>query len=159
MTLHFGLFNLVAGAWRRAGVDCRPLFVAPLRSTSLGEFWGRRWNLAFSQMTAIAIYQPLVRRAGRRAALAASFLGSGLLHELAISVPVRAGYGLPLAYFALHGALVMAEGRLARAGRPIDRVAWAGRAWTLAWLVVPLPILFHRPFLAGVAWPLIGMPG
>jgi alginate O-acetyltransferase complex protein AlgI len=159
LVLHFGLFNLLAGAWRLSGVDCRPLFVAPLRSTSLGEFWGRRWNLAFSQMTALAIYQPLVRRAGRRAALAASFLGSGLLHELAISVPVRAGYGLPMAYFALHGALMMIEGRLARAGRPIDRVPWAGRAWTLGWLVLPLPILFHRPFLAGVAWPLIGMPG
>jgi alginate O-acetyltransferase complex protein AlgI len=159
LALHFGLFNLLAAAWRRAGVDCRPLFVAPLRSTSLGEFWGRRWNLAFSQMTAIAVYRPLVPRAGRRAALAASFFGSGLLHELAISVPVRAGYGLPLAYFALHGALVMAEGRLARAGRPIGRVAWVGRAWTLGWLVAPLPILFHRPFLAGVVWPLIAMPG
>ena len=127
LVLHFGLFNLVAGAWRRAGVDCRPLFVAPLRSTSLGEFWGRRWNLAFSQMTAIAIYQPLVRRAGRRAALAASFLGSGLLHELAISVPVRAGYGLPMAYFALHGALVMAEAP-AGAGRSPDRPRRLGRS-------------------------------
>ena len=74
-------------------------------------------------------------------------------------MPVLAGFGLPLAYFALHGALMQVEGRLARAGRPIDRVAWVGRAWTLAWLVVPLPILFHRPFLAGVAWPLIGMAG
>lgn len=159
LAVHFGVFNIVAGAWRLAGVDCRPLFVAPLRSASLGEFWGRRWNLAFSQMTALAVYRPLVRRAGRRAALAASFLGSGLLHELAISVPVRAGYGLPMAYFALHGALMMIEGRLARAGRPIDRVGWAGRAWTLGWLVAPLPILFHRPFLAGVVWPLIGVPG
>ncbi|CAN5819700.1 hypothetical protein BH23PLA1_BH23PLA1_37840 [soil metagenome] len=159
LALHFGAFNLVAGAWRLAGIDCRPLFVAPLRSTSLGEFWGRRWNLAFSQMTAIAVYRPLVRRVGRRAALAASFLGSGLLHELAISVPVRAGYGLPLAYFALHGVLVMAEGRLARAGHPIGRAAWVGRVWTLAWLLAPLPILFHRPFLAGAVWPLIAMPG
>ena len=108
-------------------------------------------------MTALAVYQPLVRRAGRRAALAAAFLGSGLLHELAISVPVQAGYGLPLAYFALHGSLVMIEGRLARSGRPIDRLPWLGRAWTLGWLLVPLPILFHQPFLAGVVWPLVGI--
>ena len=68
LVVHFGVFNVLAGAWRRAGVDCRPLFAPPLRSTSLGEFWGRRWNLAFSQMTALAIYQPLLRRAagGRR---------------------------------------------------------------------------------------------
>jgi hypothetical protein len=157
LIVHFGVFDVLAGAWRWAGVDCKPLFRSPLRSTSLGEFWGRRWNLAFSEMTMLALYQPLVRRAGRRGALAASFLGSGLLHELAISVPVRAGYGLPLGYFALHGTLVMIEGRLARSGRPIDRRPWIGRAWTLAWLLVPLPILFHRPFLVGVVWPLIGI--
>ncbi|HEV3120775.1 MAG TPA: membrane bound O-acyl transferase family-domain-containing protein, partial [Isosphaeraceae bacterium] len=86
--LHFGIFNLVAGLWRLAGVDCQPLFRDPLRSTSLAEFWGRRWNLAFSEMLALAVYQPLVRRAGRRPAVAVAFLGSGLLHELAISLPV-----------------------------------------------------------------------
>src|SRR5207237_10088203 len=133
--------------------------LAPLRSPSLAEFWGRRWNLAFSQMTALAVYQPLVRGYRRGPALAASFLSSGLLHELAISVPVGAGYGMPLGYFALHGVLSLLEGRLARAGHPIDRVSWVGRAWTLAWLVLPLPVLFHRPFLAGVLWPLIGIPG
>ena len=85
LIVHFGVFDVLAGAWRRAGVDCTPLFRSPLRSASLGEFWGRRWNLAFSEMTALAVYQPLVLRIGRRPALAASFLGSGLLHELAIS--------------------------------------------------------------------------
>ncbi len=157
LVVHFGAFDVLAGAWRRAGVDCKPLFRSPLRSTSLAEFWGRRWNLAFSEMTTLALYQPLVRRAGRRAALAASFLGSGLLHELAISLPVRAGYGLPLGYFALHGTLVMIEGRLAKAGRAVDSQLWMGRAWTLGWVLTPLPILFHRPFLVGVIWPLIGI--
>jgi hypothetical protein len=157
LIVHFGVFDLLAAAWRWQGVDCQRLFRSPLRSTNLREFWGRRWNLAFSEMTAIAVYQPLVRVLGRGPALSASFLGSGLLHELAISVPVRAGYGLPMAYFMLHGILMMSEARLAKAKRPIDRVRWIGRAWTLAWLVVPLPILFHRPFLAGVVWPLIGV--
>ena len=62
-----------------------------------------------------------------------------------------------MGYFALHGVLIMIEAWLAKASRPIDRRPWIGRAWTLAWLVVPLPILFHRPFLAGVVWPLIGI--
>jgi hypothetical protein len=49
---------------------------------------------------------------------------------------------------------------LVGAGQAHDRpVAWVGRAWALAWLVLPLPILFHRPFLAGVLWPLLGIPG
>jgi len=29
----------------------------------------------------------------------------------------------------------------------------------LAWLALPLPILFHPPFLRGVVWPLLGMDG
>jgi hypothetical protein len=51
------------------------------------------------------------------------------------------------------------EGRLVRAGHMIDRMPWVGWAWTLTWLVVPRPMLFHRPLLVGVIWPLIGMPG
>ena len=157
--LHFGIFNVVAGAWRYAGVDVHALFRAPLLSRSLAEFWGRRWNLAFSEMTAIGVYRPLSGLVGKPAALAVAFLFSGLLHELAISLPVRAGFGLPLLYFAIHGALMVGEKGLERAGRPIYRRAWIGRAWTTFWLLVPLPILFHRPFLRGVVWPILGIPG
>jgi len=160
LALHFGLCNLLAGTWRMLGVACDALFRAPLRSTSLSEFWGRRWNLAFSEMTGIAVYRPLSVsvRLGRGPALFASFLLSGLLHEMAISLPVHAGFGLPLLYFALQGALVTAERARTRAGRPVSTTA--GRTWTLVCLVLPLPMLFHRPFLAGVVWPLIGIePG
>src|SRR5437762_242333 len=83
--LHFGIFNLVAGAWRLAGVDVYALFRAPLLSKSLAEFWGRRWNLAFSEMTAIGVYRPLARLTGKPPALVVAFLFSGLLHELAFS--------------------------------------------------------------------------
>lgn len=156
LALHFGAFNVLAGLWRLSGARTDALFKAPLRSTSLREFWGRRWNLAFSEMTALGIYRPLMPRLGRNAATAAAFLASGLLHEIAISLPVMAGFGLPLAYFALHGALMLAERGLEAAGHPVSRPAWLGRAWTIFWLVAPLPILFHRPFLAGVVWPLLG---
>lgn len=155
--LHFGIFDLIAAAWRRAGVDCRPLFRAPGYSRSLTEFWGRRWNLAFSEMTTIGIYRPLARLIGRRGATAAAFLISGLLHELAISLPVRAGFGGPLLYFLIHGGLILVEGGLERTGKPIYRVGWIGRLWTGFWLLAPLPILFHYPFLNGVVWPLFGM--
>jgi alginate O-acetyltransferase complex protein AlgI len=155
LMLHFGVFNVLAGVWRLAGVDARPLFRAPLRARSLTEFWGRRWNLAFSEMTAVGVYRPLAGIVGKRGATVGAFLCSGLLHEVAISVPVRAGFGLPLLYFALHGLLVLAERGLERAGLAIDRRVWAGRAWTVGWLVLPLPLLFHPWFLRGVVWPLI----
>ncbi len=157
LLIHFGLCNLMAGSWRMRGVACEALFRAPLRSQQLGEFWSRRWNLAFSEMTTIAVYRPLIDRIGRGPALIAGFALSGLLHEMAISVPVRAGYGLPLLYFVMHGALVLVERRLAQAGYPLSGMA--GRAWVIFWVVAPLPILFHRAFLAGIVWPLIGVPG
>jgi alginate O-acetyltransferase complex protein AlgI len=156
--LHFGIFNVAAGVWRYLGVDVHSLFRAPLLSKSLAEFWGRRWNLAFSEMAAIGVYRPLSRRLGKPVGLLAAFLFSGLLHELAISLPVVAGFGLPLLYFAVHGALMLTERGLERAGRPVYRWPWLGRAWTTFWLVAPLPILFHRPFLQGVVWPLLGPP-
>jgi alginate O-acetyltransferase complex protein AlgI len=154
LILHFGICNVAAGLWRWAGVACRPLFRAPLGARSLGEFWGRRWNLAFAEMTAIAVYRPLVGRFGRPAAVMGAFLFSGLLHELAISVPVRAGYGLPTLYFLLHGMLVLTEPRL-------ELARWGGLAhvWTLGWLAAPLPVLFHPWFLEGVVWPLAGIAG
>ena len=155
--LHFGIFNLVAGAWRYAGVDVHALFRAPLQSRSLAEFWGRRWNLAFSEMTSIGVYRPLRAAVGKPPALVVAFLFSGLLHELAISLPVRAGFGLPLLYFAIHGALMLVERGLERADRPVYRRAAVGRAWTAFWLVAPLPILFHRPFLRGIVWPILGV--
>jgi hypothetical protein len=54
--------------------------------------------------------------------------------------------------------LSLIEGGLEWARHTIDRLPWVGRPWALAWLVLPLPILFHRPFLAGVLWPPIGIP-
>lgn len=159
LILHFGIFNVTAGAWRLLGVPAAPLFRAPLRSRSLREFWGRRWNLAFSEMTAVAVYRPLKAATSTMLATILAFLYSGLLHEAAISLPVRTGFGRPLCYFALHAVAMLIERRLSAAGHPIDARAALGRAWTVAWLVLPLPLLFHRPFLAGVVWPLLDIPG
>ena len=47
LILHFGFCNLLVSAWRRFGVEANVLFLAPLYSQSLSEFWARRWNLAF----------------------------------------------------------------------------------------------------------------
>ncbi|MEX0716818.1 MAG: MBOAT family protein [Planctomycetaceae bacterium] len=155
LVVHFGLCELQAGWWRMLGADCRSLFRAPLRSTSLKEFWGSRWNVAFSEMTALAVYRPLKPFVGTSAAATAAFLFSGLLHEIAISVPVRAGYGLPLAYFALHALAMRLESRHLAA--TFHQRRWLGRIWTLAWIVLPLPLLFHPWFVQGVIVPLLGV--
>ena len=152
--LHFGICNVLAGAWRKCGVRTDSVFKAPLLSESLAEFWGKRWNLAFSEMTSIGVYRPLQAKIGRPAALIAAFLVSGLLHEMAITLPVKSGFGLPLAYFAIHGILVLIERGLASRGIEVSGL-W-GRAWTFFWVLVPLPLLFHKPFVDGVVLPIIG---
>lgn len=157
LILHFGLFNLACGFWRLFGVPTYTLFPAPLMSTSLAEFWGRRWNLPFTEMIQRALYRPLASPMGRNLAAATGFLFSGVLHECAISVPVMQGFGLPMVYFIIHGALVVLE-RSTSLGAWLNNHPFAARIWTLGWLALPMPILFHPPFLAGVVWPLIGVP-
>jgi Membrane bound O-acyl transferase family len=157
LMLHFGLFTIAAGLWRVAGFPCKPLFRAPLASTSLSEFWGKRWNLAFTEMIQLSLYRPLAARIGTTAAAFAGFLFSGLLHEIAITLPARSGYGRPLLYFALQGGLVLTEKALSRSGHAIDRHRWIGRIWTLAALALPLPILLVPEFLQAAIWPIIGM--
>lgn len=144
LILHFGAFHLLAALWRQRGYACHALFVAPWRARTLHEFWTRRWNVGFAEMTALLVQRRLRRRAGPETARVASFLFSGLLHELAISLPVRAGYGLPTAYFVLH----------ALAARRHDH----GRTWTLAWVLLPAPLMFHPWFVRGVVMPMLGAP-
>jgi len=154
---HFGLLNIGAGLWRKAGFDCQPLFRNPLQSRSLNDFWSRRWNLAFSEMTSLGVYRPLAAVIGKNSAAFASFLFSGILHELAISLPVRQGYGMPLLYFFIHGCGIVIEHLLEKQGYPISKLPWIGRLWTVVWLVVPLPLLFHSAFLKGIVWPVVGI--
>jgi alginate O-acetyltransferase complex protein AlgI len=155
LTLHFGLFAALAGFWRARGMAVVPLFDAPLRSRSLAEFWGARWNRAFSEMVQIAVERPLARRIGTARATFATFLFSGLLHELALSVPAGAGYGLPLLYFTVHGGLTLLEPRLGIGPLARGPRAWWGNAWATAWVLLPAPILFHPPFLDACIVPLL----
>lgn len=148
LLVHFGVFHAQTAFFRARGVNVGALFRDPPRSTSLAEFWGKRWNLAFSEMTAQAVHRPLRGRLGNARAVTAAFLFSGLLHELAISGPVNAGWGLPSLYFVLHAVGMVIE-------RALTLEGWRGRAWTALWVLLPMPLLFHGPFLRQIVEPLI----
>jgi membrane bound O-acyltransferase family protein len=107
--LHFGSFHLLSLCWRRAGIDAVPLMRNPMRATSLGEFWGGRWNTAFHELAARFTFHPLRRRLGVPAATLLTFVASGLIHELVITVPAGAAYGGPTGYFVLQGLGVAGE--------------------------------------------------
>ncbi len=151
--LHFGILNISTALWRFLGVDVRELFISPYKSKSLKEFWGKRWNMAFSEMTALIAYKPLKSGYGITAAMLISFFLSGILHEVAISFPVNSGYGLPLLYFVIHGTLMYAESNLAVVRKIIDH-KFLCHLWVFFWLIVPMPLLFHPAFTEQVAWPL-----
>jgi Membrane bound O-acyl transferase family len=101
--LHFGSFQIAAFFWQSVGVHATPIMAAPLRSRSLSEFWGRRWNLGFRQLAHDLVFSPLHRSLGVGVAGFLVFVASGLIHDLVISVPARGGYGRPTAYFVLQG--------------------------------------------------------
>jgi alginate O-acetyltransferase complex protein AlgI len=153
--LHFGLFRLAALAWRSAGRDVAPIMQAPIRSTSLNDFWSRRWNRAFRDFAYPLVFRPLVRRGYPRLAEWAVFLFSGLVHELAISVPAGGGYGLPLAYFLLQGCGREIERRASQAGLRLQGT-FAGWLFTALFVVPAAYWLFHPPFMRRVILPIVG---
>ncbi len=157
LILHFGLLSISAGMWRLKGINTYLLFNQPAKATSLTEFWSKRWNIAFSEMTSIAIFRPLKNKIGSAAALMLAFAFSGLLHELALSVPVNYGYGLPLLYFIIQGCLVLIEKVLTTHKITFLQHKVIAKVWTFFWIVVPMPLLFHPHFINEIVWPLAGL--
>lgn len=150
--LHFGSFDLVAFGWQALGVDAPPIMQKPANSTSLSEFWGKRWNLGFRQLSYEFVFRPLRVPLGVAIASMCVFVASGLIHDLVISVPASAGYGLPTGYFVLQGLGVLFE--RSRAGHTLG----LGRGVT-GWIFMvvvtagPAFFLFHPPFVHRVILP------
>lgn len=152
--LHFGAFHLIALAWQRAGVGVKPIMQRPLTSHALSELWGKRWNLGFRSLSHTWVFQPLQKRFGPVPATLGAFIASGLLHDLVISVPAGAGYGLPTAYFLTQGLGVLAErsqtGQRFGLGRGVR-----GWLWTALVAAGPLCALFHPWFVMRVIVPFL----
>jgi hypothetical protein len=152
--VHFGAFHLLALAWQSAGIAARPLMYNPVLARSLSDFWSRRWNVAFHRAAHDLMFQPLRRRCGIPGATIATFCASGLVHDLVISVPARAGYGLPTAYFLLQGLGVVFEH--SKLGRHLGLGGgWRGRAFALLLTAAPVYWLFHPSFVQRVVLPFL----
>jgi hypothetical protein len=150
--LHFGLFHLLSCFWRSAGIDAPPIMNSPPRSTSVAEFWGNRWNMAFRDLTHTFLFRPLARRLGLQRALVASFVFSGVVHDLVISIPARGGYGGPTAFFIVQAIAILVEksplGRRIGLGRGVR-----GWLFTAVALLAPARLLFHDPFIRTIVIP------
>ena len=150
--LHFGVFVFIVAMQRRLGFDVQPIMDRPWASTSLAEFWGRRWNRAFRDVATRLLARPLLRK--RWSPLLVSglvFLASGVVHDVVMSAPAG-GWGRPTAYFLLQFAgLALQRTPLARRWR-LDRGL---RGWivTAVVLLAPVPLLFHRPYCVDIMLP------
>jgi D-alanyl-lipoteichoic acid acyltransferase DltB (MBOAT superfamily) len=152
LTLHFGVFKLLALFWQSTGVKAVPIMSAPLLSRSLSEFWGRRWNLGFRDLAYQFVFVPARRKFGAGAASFLVFIVSGLIHDLVISLPARGGYGLPTLYFAIQGAATALE--RSSAGKKLGlRQGWRSRLFMFAVAGVPAFLLFHPSFVLRVIIP------
>ncbi len=154
LLLHFGIFHLLSAVWRSVGVCADPIMRKPLQSRSLSEFWGKRWNLGFRQLSYSWIFVPLRKTTGVALASLCAFLASGLVHDVVISLPARGGYGLPTAYFLIQGIGVLVE-RSPFGIRLGLAKGVAGWAWMALFTVGPAYWLFHPWFAMRVMLPFL----
>ncbi len=145
---HFGALRVLKGGLRAAGFPVRTLFPNVLETQGIGDFWSRRWNVGYSQMMQRLVGRPVAALAGANAGMMAIFVASGLLHELAITLPVRSGFGMPTAYFTLHGILALLERKW---GRPFGKIP------ALLAVMLPLGLLFPPVFQSEVIARCLGV--
>ncbi|XP_020210476.2 probable long-chain-alcohol O-fatty-acyltransferase 1 [Cajanus cajan] len=137
------------------GLQIEPQFNEPYLSTSLQDFWGRRWNLMVTRILRPTVYHPVYRisthfvgpSCATSSAMLATFLVSGLMHELIYYYLARAPPTWEVTcFFVLHGvctAVEVAVKRVAlRRGWQLHRavsgpITVAFLAVTARWLFFP----------------------
>ncbi|XP_073059990.1 probable long-chain-alcohol O-fatty-acyltransferase 5 [Primulina eburnea] len=99
-------------------VELEPPFDEPYLSTSLQDFWGRRWNLMVPNILHPTVYQPVrsisarfvARKWAPIPAVLATFLASGLMHELVFyNIGRLKPTGEVTCFFLLHGVSLSVE--------------------------------------------------
>ncbi|XP_066347583.1 probable long-chain-alcohol O-fatty-acyltransferase 4 [Miscanthus floridulus] len=104
------LLPCIAAAGGALGMEMEPQFDRPYLASSLRDFWGRRWNLMVSAILRPSVYDPVRARAGKAPAVLATFLVSGLMHEVTMYyLTLRPPTSEMTAFFLLHGVCCVAE--------------------------------------------------
>jgi hypothetical protein len=123
----------------------------PLRSRSVADFWGHRWNVWFSDWFRETVFKPLKRRPV--VGLILVFFISGAIHEFVINLPLylltrRNLFGSMMLYFLLQAGGLLTE-RAFLKQRPALRQLFL-------WLVVvtPAPLILNEGLLRALQlWP------
>ncbi|KAK9151462.1 hypothetical protein Syun_009771 [Stephania yunnanensis] len=135
--------------------EIEPQFNEPYLSTSLQDFWGRRWNLMVTSILRPSVYEPvrlylgpvMGKRWATACATLVSFVVSGLMHELIYYYVTRVKPTWEVSwFFVVHGVCTAIEvlvkkselGEKWRLNRVVSGVLTIGFViWTSFWLFFP----------------------
>eukprot|EP00730_Choanoeca_flexa_P014313 TRINITY_DN6217_c0_g1_i1.p1 TRINITY_DN6217_c0_g1~~TRINITY_DN6217_c0_g1_i1.p1 ORF type:complete len:385 (+),score=48.52 TRINITY_DN6217_c0_g1_i1:166-1155(+) len=130
------------------GIAKIPLLNHPWKSTTLGEFWGRRWNTSVQPVLKTCFFDPAVKtwRLPLVAGVFFAFAGSGFLH--AMPIWMAGGRWLDglamLSFFILNAGAVLADHAMQAMGMPFLI------SYSTAWLALIgfLPMVIHCLYMA-----------
>ena len=116
----------------------------PLKSHSLGDFWGRRWN-QWVQDWLRDLTKLKFKRTGHR--LVATFVISGFFHEMMVNLPYflfykKNNFGSMMLYFSIQGIGLWIERKWLRHHPPIFK-----KIFLWSWLILPAPLFIGPPIL------------
>ncbi|KAL2932275.1 Acyl-CoA--sterol O-acyltransferase 1 [Bienertia sinuspersici] len=127
------------------GLELEPQFDEPLLSTSLQDFWSRRWNIMVTKILRPMVYLPTLEFAtrviGRKwaplTAIMTTFLVSAIMHELLFYYLGRVAPTFEVTwYFLLHGFCLSVEVVVKKSiGRKWWVPGWVSRPVTVAFVV------------------------
>ncbi|KAL8153859.1 hypothetical protein V2J09_011619 [Rumex salicifolius] len=150
---------VISGALARGslGLELAPQADEPYLSSSLQDFWGRRWNLMVSDALRQTVHNPIRSIAtpliGKKPSILvgvlASFLVSGVMHEWVFAILTRASPTWEVTcFFLLHGACLVVELLIKMAAGNKWRLHRAvSGSLTVGFVIVTAAWLFFPPLL------------
>lgn len=142
-----GALGLFLFVYRSGGLQPPSLHRQPILSTSIAEFWGRRWNRIVGHWLFGTFYRPLAVRGYNLLGIVAAFIASAVLHLYFTWAAIGIEPALRMAlFFVAQLPLQILETRLQQARWP----GAARRLWTIGWLTLTSP-LFVEPMLDIIA--------
>ncbi|MBC8133165.1 MAG: hypothetical protein H7X95_09305 [Deltaproteobacteria bacterium] len=146
-----GVHQIIVGSAGLAGRQVLGLQDQPILSASLCQFWARRWNRLVQANLDRGFFRPYGRRRQWALGTLTAFTASGMMHVIAVLDTERPALTLApsvavMAFFLIHGALVLAERRLGWHRQPQKASAlMLARMRTIALFALLSPLLLD-PF-------------
>ncbi|KAE8724392.1 Ubiquitin C-terminal hydrolases superfamily protein [Hibiscus syriacus] len=137
-------------------IELEKQFNKPYLSTSMQDFWGRRWNIMATSILQATVYEPVCDMAARfidcrwapLPAVFETFFMSGIMYELIFYYLVRERPTWEITWsYLIHGAWLAAEVVLKKAFRKWLLPRVVSTLLTLRFLVITASWLFYPPVL------------